>query len=276
MEIVPHRPARTTKRRSSMVRLTSLYHTAKRLVRTLPPWLLRFRPFGIYEIPLPKSDDAPAAMPFLPRCSGGQIDCQLGWVTGSAEGAMLRHLATKESIATLNSSTRRAAAAWLNGQAIACVWIATESFEECELGLRFELKPNETWLYAAVVDPELRDRGVYRQLLEFLIDELSRADVQRILLGVTFGNEPSLRAHARQGATQVGAITAVRSLGFTFCCRVGRVRRLSPLSLAWRRPIRLVVEPVAVGTPPSESIAAAKSTEVDHVAPRRGVSLTGL
>jgi GNAT superfamily N-acetyltransferase len=257
-----------------MVTLTPLYRTAKKLVRMLPPWLLRVRPFGVYEIPLPKSDDTPAARPFLPRCSGVPIDCEVGWVTGPAEGAMLRHLATRDSIATLNSPTRRAAAAWLNGQAIACAWIATESFEECELGLRFELKPNEAWLYAAVVDPERRDRGVYRQLLEFLIDELSQAGVQRILLGVTFGNEPSLRAHARQGATQVGAITAVRSLGFAFCCRVGQVRRLSALALTWLRTIKLVVEPTPGQVYLSASLAAAGQAEFNQVDPHRGVSLT--
>jgi hypothetical protein len=84
-----------------MFSLTSLYHMAKKLVRTLPPWLLRFRPFGVYEIPLPKSDDAPAAMPFLPRRSGRQIDCQVGWVIDSTEGAKLRHLGIppSESIA---------------------------------------------------------------------------------------------------------------------------------------------------------------------------------
>jgi GNAT superfamily N-acetyltransferase len=219
--------------------LTLIYRTAKKLVRLAPPWLLRFRPFVVYEISLARSVDLPAGT--SPRRTSGQLDCQVRWVTGPAEAAMLRHLASQDNIAALNSPTRRAAAAWLNGEAIACAWIATESFEERELGLRFELKPTEVWLFAAVVDPGRRDQGVYRQLLEFLIEEVGRGDVQRILLGVTVGNEPSRRAHARQGATQVGAITAVRSLGFAACRPVGRVQLLSRRAMAWRQLIRLVV-----------------------------------
>jgi hypothetical protein len=98
--------------------------------------------------------------------------------------------------------------------------------------------------------------------------------VQRILLGVTFGNEPSLRAHARQGATQVGAITAARSLGFAFCCHVGQVQRLSALALTWLRPINLVVEPTPGRVALSASLAAASQTEFNQVDPHQGVSLT--
>jgi hypothetical protein len=54
---------------------------------------------------------------------------------------------------------------------------------------------------------------------------------------VTIGNEPSLRAHARQGAKQVGYIFAVRSMGFTLCFSHGAVRRLSLLPASWRRPL---------------------------------------
>lgn len=155
---------------------------------------------------------------------------------------MLRRIASHNTCTEFNSKTCRAIAAWFEGQAIACAWIATESFDERELGLRFELTSTEVWLFAAVVDPQYRDQGVYRQLLEFLIDELGRGGVQRILFGVTFGNEPSRRAHARQGAKQIGAITAIRSLGLTACRPLGAVRLLSPRAIAWRKPIRLVVD----------------------------------
>jgi hypothetical protein len=163
------------------------------------------------------------------------------WVADGAEAAMLRGLASQQCIDAFNLRTRRAAAAWLGGEVIACAWMATESFDESELGLRFELQPSEVWLFAAVVESSRRDQGVYGQLLEFLSDELRLQAVRRILLGVTVGNEPSRRAHARQGARQVGSTFAVRSLGITLCWRHGDVRRLSPLSFTWRRPIRLAV-----------------------------------
>jgi GNAT superfamily N-acetyltransferase len=225
-----------------MANLTHIYRAAKKLVRLLPAWLLRFRPFGVYRIPLPKSGDTPAPAPFSPRSTRSPLVCQVNWVTSPEAAALLRHLAMQECLDALNTTTRRVAAGWLNGEAIACAWIATESFDECELGLRFELTSTEVWLFAAVVDPRYRDQGVYRQLLEFLIDELGRGGVQRILFGVTLGNEPSRRAHARQGAKQIGSITAIRSLGLTVCRVVGGVRLLSPRAISLRRPIRLGVE----------------------------------
>ena len=218
-----------------------LYRLGKKLVGLLPAWLFRFRPFGVYEIPLATQIPKPVSIPR--RGTRGELDCQISWVADRAEARLLQHLASQKSIGALNFTTRRVAAAWLNGKAIACAWIAAELFEESELGLRFELQPTEVWLFAAAVDTPSRDQGVYRRLLEFLIAELRGDDIRRILLGVTFGNETSRRAHARQGATSVGAITVARCLGLTLCRPGGRVKLLSPRAMAWRRPIRLVVDP---------------------------------
>jgi len=104
------------------------------------------------------------------------------------------------------------------------------------------LRPREAWLHAAVVDPHWRNQGVYGQLLEFVIHELREAGVERIVLGVTFGNEPSRRAHARYGATKVTSILAIRSFGFNFCVRSGHVTRALTQLVTWHRPIRFAVE----------------------------------
>jgi GNAT superfamily N-acetyltransferase len=217
-----------------------LYRSGKKLVNVLPAWLLRFRPFGVYEILLQQLGGESTTTQLSRRSQRGVLPCQVRWVAES-EVPMLRRVASHRTCADFNSKTCRAVAAWFEGQAIACAWIATESFEEVDLGLRFELHSADAWLFAAVVDEPRRGQGVYEQLLQFLVDELNRQSMQRILLGVSVGNEPSRRAHARQGAIQVGGIIAGRSLGFIICRRRGRVRRLSPLAIAWRKPIRLVV-----------------------------------
>jgi hypothetical protein len=222
-----------------MTGLTSIYRTAKKIVDSLPAWLFRFRPFGVYEIPVYES----AAASRSHDASRWKLDCQVRWVADQTETATLRRVASQESIAALNFTTRRAAAAWLEGQVVACVWIASESFEEADLGLRFELQPSEVWLFAAMVDPPQRNQGVYGQLLKFLTAEFVGSDVRRILLGVTLGNELSHRAHSSYGAMRIGTVVAVRILGFTLCFRSGRVWRLSPLAFTRRQPVRLAVNP---------------------------------
>lgn len=225
-----------------MTGFTFLYRIVKKLVSLSPAWLFRFRPFSVYQILLPKSDETSAGTPYRHYKSRGKLNCQVQWVKNLSEAAMLRSLAAHENIASLNFTTRRAAVAWLEGEIIACAWIATELFDERDLGLRFELQPTEAWLHAAMVDPLRRRQGVYGQLMEFIIEELGRSEVRRILLGVTVGNEPSRRAHVRHGATPIGSIVAVRSLGFTACWRRGQVQILSPRPIAWRLPLRLAVK----------------------------------
>lgn len=221
-----------------MIGFTSLYRLAKKIVSLCPAWLFRFRPFGVYQIALPESGISETL--HRPKDSRGKLKCEVRWVKAS-EAAMLGRIAARENIAALHSPTRRGAAAWLDGEVIACAWIATESFDERDLGLRVELQPTNAWLFAAVVDPLRRRQGVYLQLMEFLVAELSRSAVRRILLGVSVGNEPSRRAHMRFGATQIGQIVAVRILGFTACWPRGEIWLLSP-AFALGRAVRLAVE----------------------------------
>lgn len=222
-----------------MTDFTFLYRLVKKLVSLFPSWLFRFRPFGVYQILLPKSGETTSK---TPHQSSSKLKCQVRWVKDSSEAAMLGRVADRENIAALNFTTRRAAAAWLEGEVIGCAWIATESFDEPDLGLRFELQPTDAWLFAAVVDPLRHRHGVYGQLMEFLIAELGRSEVRRILLGVSVGNEPSRRAHVGHGTSQIGAIVAVRILAFTACYPRGQVQFLS-LAVAWGRPVRLAVNP---------------------------------
>jgi GNAT superfamily N-acetyltransferase len=201
---------------------TSLYRAAKRAVYALPPWIFRFRPFVVYEIPL-----GPALQNGRESTSASESPgVDVRWIENRQQAQALLPLASRQGVDEFNGSTRRAAAAWIDGQAIGCAWIATSSFSESDLGLQFELASDEAWLYAAAVAPDHRNRGVYRQMLEFLIAELRAAGIRRLLLGVTVGNEPSRLAHARQGAIEVGRITAVRALGLARCWSSGRVRRL--------------------------------------------------
>lgn len=223
-----------------MAASTLLFRAGKKFVGSLPAWLIRFRPFGVYEVLL----TVPVAPTTTTESRVGRLPlaCQIKWVESSDEAATLRRVANRENVSAWNQRTRRAAVVSVNGEAIACAWIAMGAFEESELGLIFKLQPTEAWLFAAVVEPQWRNQGVYRQLLEFVINELSRSALRRILLGVTLGNEPSRRAHVCQGATQVGAIFALRILGVTLCLGSGKVRLPWRMTVGWRRPINIAID----------------------------------
>jgi ribosomal protein S18 acetylase RimI-like enzyme len=217
---------------------TPLYRAAKRAVNALPPWVLRFRPFVVYEIPLASGarkdhDLASASKPVI---------ADIRWIRNCEDANSLLPLASRACVDQFNGTTRRAAVASLDGQRVGCAWIATGSFSETDLELHFELAPDEAWLYAAAVAPAHRNRGVYRQLLEFLIADLRAAGVRRLLLGITVGNEPSRRAHARLGAIEVGRILALRALGLTRCWCSGGVRNQRG-ELGERRTARLSIAP---------------------------------
>ena len=215
--------------------MTRLYRHMQRLVRLAPEWLVRFRPFAVYEIRLRGMNEQ-----LLPRAA--VLPCRVNWISDSAEATALRPLTRAENIALLETRTCRAVAAWHNDRAVGCVWIARDAFEEVELGLRFELRPSEAWLFAANVDSQWRNQGVYAQLLDFISVELARSGLERILLGVTLGNEPSRRVHERHGAVRVGSIMAIRSLGFRCCFRTGQISRSVSHPITWRRAIWLSVD----------------------------------
>ncbi len=213
--------------------LTSwLYLGVQRCLHFFPAGLIRFRPFGVYEIKL-KARESGA------RDYGGTAACQARWITSSEEAQELAQLATQENIAQWNGQTRRAAVLWKEGRPVAVAWIATGSFAEPELGLKYRLDEDEVWLFAAVVDPVFRGQGFYRQLLEFVIRNLALTPTDRILLGVSTGNRASERAHTRQGATRLGSLFAIKSCQLTLCLTRGQVRRTTSFPFAFGHAIEV-------------------------------------
>jgi len=126
---------------------TRSYNVARRVTRLLPAWLIRFRPFAVYEIRL---NDAAAQ----PRPRSKELQCQVNWITNPADVAALRLLTSDENIKLFDAHSRRVATVRTSDHAVGCAWVAWESYEESELGLQFLLRPSEVWLFAASVDPQ--------------------------------------------------------------------------------------------------------------------------
>jgi GNAT superfamily N-acetyltransferase len=215
--------------------LPIVYRLAKRTLDCLPSWLLRARPFGVYEIDLrspPTQGEMLEGEALLPH--------DIRWLAGD-ELPSLVGLTSQANIQAFDPEQRRVAAASRDGRPIACAWIAREQFEEPELGLCIELGPREAWLFAASVAPADRGQGVYGKLLGFLVRNLREEGVERLLLGVATGNTASRAAHARQGARRVGGIAAARVLGLSCVWTSGAVRRASWPVFRWQRDNRLTV-----------------------------------
>ncbi len=207
-----------------------LYRAAKTCFQLVPSQVLRFRPFGVYEISLAEA----ARQATIPKQSDPSL--RIDWAAHREGLAKLTDVAAPENLDSWNGTTRRVAIAWREEVPIGAVWIATESFAETDLGLSFRLQPDEAWLFAAVVEQSQRRQGIYKHLLQFVTNELAGENRTRLLLGVSTGNQASLAAHRRFGAEQVGSIFAAKCLGFGFCRASGDIHRESR-AIVWNRAI---------------------------------------
>ena len=208
---------------------TLLFRVAKTCVECLPGWLLRFRPFGVYEI---RFGDGEADSSGSVNASEVDAAVSISWIADREQLTKLIDIAAEENLQAWDGTTRRVAIAWLEDRPVGAAWIARETFAEPDLGLSYRLQRDEAWLFAAVVQPEHRRQGIYGCLLQFLIDELADEKLSRLLLGISTGNAASLAAHTKFGAKQIGSIFAVKSLGFGYCRTSGEVQRQS-LPMTW-------------------------------------------
>ena len=161
---------------------TLLFRVVKTCVDCLPGWLLRFRPFGVYEI---RFADCEADSSGSTNASDAAAAVSISWITDREQLTKLTDIAAEENLQAWDGATRRVAIAWREGRPVGAAWIARETFAEPDLGLSYRLQPDEAWLFAAVVQPEHRRQGIYGHLLRFLIDELADEQLSRLLLGIS-------------------------------------------------------------------------------------------
>ena len=125
----------------------------------------------------------------------------------------------------------------------AYAWFHRECYEEPDLGSRFRLRPDEIWLYDAMVAPSLRGRGIYPSFLTGAAELLEQEGFSRILVKVDEINRNSMRAHCAAGAVPIATFQALRLFGFT---RVHDGRRADA---CWCRPGTWYVTDVPRSTP---------------------------
>ena len=201
------------------IRQTGLmYSIGIAINRIVPIWLFRFRIFTVYQIDsktvLPQSD---ASNDDSVQVSLAQSEAEISAVvklTWFQPGDM--------------DADFQSAQAKIDGQLAGAVWAAGRGFDETDLGLRIELTPDQSWIFAALVDGQFRRRGVYSRVLGFMVNHLEQVQRGQQFLSINPTNIASVKAHERYIDSVLGNVVALRVLGVAFCLSTGK--RLQPSS----------------------------------------------
>jgi hypothetical protein len=195
-----------------------MYSIGIAINRIVPSWLFRFRIFTVYQIDsktvLPQSD---ASNDDSVQVSLAQSEAEISAVvklTWFQPGDM--------------DADFQSAQAKIDGQLAGAVWAAGRGFDETDLGLRIELTPDQSWIFAALVDGQFRRRGVYSRVLGFMVNHLEQVQRGQQFLSINPTNIASVKAHERYIDSVLGNVVALRVLGVAFCLSTGK--RLQPSS----------------------------------------------
>lgn len=207
------------------IRRTGLmYYAGSAINRVVPSWLFRFRIFTVYQID-------PKTVSPTPSASGGSQG-------DSVEVSLALTDADVSAVSTLTwfkpgdmDADFQSAQARIDGQLAGAVWAAGRGFDETDLGLRVELTPSQSWVFAALVDEQFRRRGVYSRVFGFLVNHLEQEADNQQFLSINPTNIASVRAHEKYVDSVLGNVVALRVFGLAFClCRGQRLNLSSWIS----------------------------------------------
>ena len=198
-----------------------MYSIGIAINRVVPSWLFRFRIFRVYQID-PKT--------VLPQAEASDND--------SIQVSLAQTDADISAVSTLTwfqpgnmDADFQSAQAKIDGQLAGAVWAAGRGFDETDLGLRIELTPDQSWIFAALVDEQFRRRGIYSRVFGFMVNHLEQAAIGEQLLCINPYNIASVKAHEKYFDSVLGNVVALRVLGLAFClCSGQRLQRSSWIS----------------------------------------------
>ena len=95
-------------------------------------------------------------------------------------------------------------------------WVALSAEPIGDLGISFQLQPDEAYIYDCATRPDYRGRGYYPALLRFMAADLHRIGRHRAWIGTAPGNVPSQRGILRAGFTKIADVHVNRGDSGTF------------------------------------------------------------
>ena len=177
-----------------------LYSVGILFNKLMPARLCRMRVFCVFRLAaLEVSGDSPT------RDDGIRFE----WCDSDDQRALAQQLTYFQPNPAADSTTisPQACLAYDGDEAVGGVWIVAGEFMESELGLRIQLRPHQSWLFAACIAKSHRQRGIYTRMLQHVLR--SQAD-REIFASINPTNKASIAAHRSMIAETQGTSFALR------------------------------------------------------------------
>lgn len=202
--------------------------------RIVPAWLFRYRTFVVFQ--LAAEHDCSGRVASISGTEADDLEllqCRSKSDLNAAEALTFFQPSSTDG-------TTEAYAAKRSGKLVAGLWVATDCFDENELGVRLMLQQPQAWLFAALVDKQYRRQGIYARLLPFVMQHLKLKGIEQQLVAVNPANRASVRAHQQMAERTVGYVSVARLFRTSICWTRGEIQR--DRSVSWnsaKNPIRV-------------------------------------
>ncbi|MEM9409855.1 MAG: hypothetical protein AAGA30_02005 [Planctomycetota bacterium] len=180
--------------------------------RVIPEWLFRMRYFVVYEIDVTNS---------LQQRSAAQ--CR--W-SESGELDVVKRLT---HFAGNLPENYRSIVAVVDREVVGAFWAARDQFDELDLGLRFQLKDNQAWLFGAMVKKNYRGQRIFPDMIQFISCELLKQNVSGQFASVNPFNRPSMNVFKQKSLGRVSRAIVIRIFKLSF--------GFSTSGIVWKRQI---------------------------------------
>ena len=208
--------------------------------RIVPSWLFRFRHFVVYEMD-------PQRLASVEDVRKNHTDSliNISWCETEQDVRTAEKL-TYTSAAEVGDDFKIAQAK-SDQQTAGALWAVRNSFTEDELGIKFDLRSKQIWLFAALIDSRFRRQGIYAQVLSFMCCEgeskfaRQASDSPQFLLCVNPHNIATNRVHQKYAKEVLGQAFSFKFFNVAACFCFGK--KLSADSIlttnAANRPISI-------------------------------------
>lgn len=209
-----------------------LYSVGIVINRVVPEFLFRARVFCVFRFSRPDASTSQSSY---------EDGIRFEWCKNDSQFALAKQLTYfQPTQRTDQQSPFRACLAFDGDEAVGGVWIANGSYDESELGLEIQLRPHQSWLFAANIAKSHRQRGIYGRLLQYVLTTANEEVGQQseVLASINPTNKPSMAAHRRMIDETLGKCVAARFLSLAICRSGGKLITTRSIGLGKKTAIK--------------------------------------